>query len=79
MSSFTCPRCGADILDSPRGYTTGCPHFPLENRTRVHCAPTPDILLAMLAMEESGRTTLPEDLDSELDEDYDLRGPFAHG
>ena len=53
MSSFTCPKCGADILDSPQGYTTGCPHFPLENRTRVHCAPTPDILLAMLAMEEA--------------------------
>jgi hypothetical protein len=73
MSSFTCPKCNTDIIDSPQGYITSCPHYKLENRTRVHCEPTPSILLAM---EEAGRTVLPEDLDSELDEDY---GPFAHG
>ena len=29
MSSFVCVHCGAYIIDSEGGYTTGCPHFPL--------------------------------------------------
>jgi hypothetical protein len=41
MASFTCEKCGKDILDSPQGYMTGCVHYPLENRTRVHIAPPP--------------------------------------
>jgi hypothetical protein len=28
MSSFTCNFCGVAIVDSPRGYLTGCKHFP---------------------------------------------------
>ena len=28
MSNFYCPECGALCLDSPRGYTTGCKHYP---------------------------------------------------
>lgn len=30
MSSFLCEHCKAEILDSPKGYTTSCPHHPLE-------------------------------------------------
>jgi hypothetical protein len=30
MSSFKCEECGKEILDSPTGYTTGCPHHPLK-------------------------------------------------
>lgn len=30
MSNFVCEQCGAEILDTPTGYTTGCPHYPLE-------------------------------------------------
>ncbi len=29
MSSFICDQCGAEIKDSPAGFTTGCPHYPL--------------------------------------------------
>ena len=29
MSSFKCPHCGAPILDTLKGYITGCPHYPL--------------------------------------------------
>lgn len=28
MSNFKCEKCGADCLDSDRGYTTGCEHYP---------------------------------------------------
>lgn len=30
MSSFICDKCGAQIIDSPGGYITGCEHWPLE-------------------------------------------------
>jgi hypothetical protein len=30
MSSFICDQCGAEVLDSPDGYTTSCEHFPIE-------------------------------------------------
>lgn len=30
MSSFQCPNCGTEIIDSPTGYETGCEHYPLE-------------------------------------------------
>ena len=30
MSNFTCEHCGANICDSPRGYVTGCEHYPTE-------------------------------------------------
>ena len=30
MSNFICEECGAKIIDSPKGYTTGCEHYPLE-------------------------------------------------
>ena len=32
MSNFLCPDCGATIIDSPKGYETGCKHFPVEDR-----------------------------------------------
>ena len=31
MSNFTCPHCGKDIIDSPRGYITGCEHYPIDH------------------------------------------------
>lgn len=31
MSSFICPHCGKDILDSHTGYITGCEHYPKED------------------------------------------------
>jgi hypothetical protein len=45
--SHICPKCGAEIVETDRGYTTGCLHEPIEQRTRVHCEPTPSILLAL--------------------------------
>ena len=30
MSNFQCEFCGAIIEDSPSGYVTGCPHWPLD-------------------------------------------------
>lgn len=39
MSSFLCEQCGAAILDSPHGYTTGCEHYPLEQRRKVSSSP----------------------------------------
>ena len=32
MSSFYCCNCGAAIIDSDTGYTTGCKHYPLERK-----------------------------------------------
>ena len=34
MSSFICEKCGAEILDSPQGYITGCAHYPRESRAK---------------------------------------------
>lgn len=31
MSNFTCPHCGTNIIDSPRGYITGCEHYPIDH------------------------------------------------
>lgn len=28
MSSFHCEHCGAACHDTPRGYVTGCEHYP---------------------------------------------------
>lgn len=30
MSHFTCDKCGKPIIDSPKGYVTGCEHYPME-------------------------------------------------
>jgi hypothetical protein len=35
MSSFNCEVCGAACLDSPRGYTTGCEHYPADVEEEV--------------------------------------------
>ena len=34
MSSFVCSACGTLIIDSPRGYLTGCEHWPLEGQEK---------------------------------------------
>ena len=28
MSSFTCEKCGKEIIDSHKGYVTACEHYP---------------------------------------------------
>lgn len=33
MSSFYCEKCGEAIIDTPRGYITGCKHYPLEEKS----------------------------------------------
>ena len=30
MSSFDCEKCGAPIIDTPKGYVTECEHYPLD-------------------------------------------------
>jgi hypothetical protein len=30
MSNFKCDKCGTDIIDSEKGYITGCIHYPLK-------------------------------------------------
>ena len=35
MSSFTCPTCGTDIIDSDTGYITGCEHYPKDDLTEL--------------------------------------------
>lgn len=30
MNSFICEECGAKVVDSPKGYTKGCEHYPVE-------------------------------------------------
>ena len=35
MSSFICPECGTEILDTPTGYITGCPHYPLKRGKKL--------------------------------------------
>lgn len=37
MSSFFCPHCAAPITDSPRGYVTGCEHYPVERKSVFTC------------------------------------------
>ena len=32
MSNFYCEKCGKAILDGEEGYTTGCKHYPLEEK-----------------------------------------------
>lgn len=32
MSNFYCPKCQKEIIDSPKGYITGCVHFPIVKR-----------------------------------------------
>ncbi len=58
MSHFYCSECGALISDSPRGYISGCPHYPLEGRKQVHCVPP----------ERPRQMIFPDDFDSHLDE-----------
>lgn len=30
MSSFVCDKCGAECVDTPIGYVTGCEHYPAD-------------------------------------------------
>ena len=30
MNNFICEECGAKVVDSPKGYTKGCEHYPVE-------------------------------------------------
>ena len=33
MSSFQCLICKTNIIDTPKGYITGCKHYPLEKKS----------------------------------------------
>jgi hypothetical protein len=35
VSNFICEECGAKVVDSPRGYITGCEHYPVETVEEV--------------------------------------------
>lgn len=35
MSNFQCEKCGANIIDGPNGYVTGCEHYPIEKNDKV--------------------------------------------
>lgn len=35
MSSFQCPECGKNIIDTLNGYVTGCEHYPIEDFTEL--------------------------------------------
>ena len=44
MSHFICEHCGAHIIDSPKGYLSGCRHYPMEHNTdSPDCWCYPDI------------------------------------
>lgn len=30
VSNFSCEKCGAICSDSPKGYVTGCEHYPVD-------------------------------------------------
>lgn len=38
MGNFACEECGKHIIDSPRGYITGCKHYPLSGKNKVKSA-----------------------------------------
>lgn len=38
MSNFKCEHCGENIIDSPRGYITGCSHYPLSGPNKKKSA-----------------------------------------
>ena len=60
MSSFLCSECGAEIIDTPRGYVTECPHWPLERKKSVANLET----LAVL----TGQKSISDMTDEELRE-----------
>lgn len=31
MSNFICDKCGKSCIDSPKGYVSGCEHYPADN------------------------------------------------
>lgn len=34
MSNFICANCGAECIDTDRGYITGCEHYPADQVLR---------------------------------------------
>jgi len=34
MSNFICEKCGVYCMDTPRGYVSGCEHYPPDAPTR---------------------------------------------
>lgn len=39
MGFFFCSECGVRIEYTPKGYATGCEHYPLEGRKKIHAEP----------------------------------------
>jgi len=47
MSSFYCPTCGKSIIDSPKGYISGCKHYKIDKDTKNHSTSYSDTLMAI--------------------------------
>ena len=61
MSHFHCEHCGALIADSPRGYVTGCEHYPVPKADwEIYSKPNPrdrwliDALVELYGKKEDG-------------------------
>ena len=36
MSSFNCGKCNAQLIDTHKGYVTGCKHYPADESAVKH-------------------------------------------
>ena len=70
MSNFNCETCGKPIIDSPRGYTTGCEHYPLE--PPAGCQEIPGFIL-VVEPEKSWLTA-----DGNVTQNWHERGVWAN-
>lgn len=35
VNKFLCEECGAKVIDTPKGYTKGCEHYPVETVEKI--------------------------------------------
>lgn len=69
MSNFCCEKCGTAILDSPRGYTTSCPHYQAD--------PDPVATVGRIVFDRGSRPRTYTD--AELTEIYNRANGIAEG
>jgi len=43
MSNFNCEKCGAICSDGPKGYVTGCEHYPPDIKKHKYTAENIDM------------------------------------